>query len=144
MVLPKSQTNPHQRRSLLSLIPTLFTTVPKEIRIDLAWSCFDASYCPRQALRGGSRNYESSIYYVTIIRRCSLFPSCCRNLYSIVWLGRPSNALYEVELLQLSVYQKLSSQDHHFLPHDLLSILLEHLLLRSDPMLRQAVPLLYP
>jgi hypothetical protein len=52
--------------------------------------------------------------------------------------------MYLVELLQLSVYRDLSIQNHHFLPRDLPSILLEHLLLRSDPMLRQALPLLYP
>jgi hypothetical protein len=52
--------------------------------------------------------------------------------------------MYVVELLQLSVYRDLSTQNHHFPSHDLPSILLEHLLLRSGPMLHQALPLLNP
>jgi hypothetical protein len=58
-----------------------------------------------------------------------------------VWLGRPGNAT--VKLLYLSVYKDSSTQNHHVPPHVLpRSILLGHLLLRSDPMLRQSMPLL--
>jgi hypothetical protein len=38
----------------------------------------------------------------------------------------------------------LSTRNHHFPPHVLTNILLEHLLLRSDPTFRRAFPLLYP
>jgi hypothetical protein len=48
------------------------STVPKEVRIDLAWSCFDASNCPCKAVRSGSRSYESSVYVT--FRRQNLFP----------------------------------------------------------------------
>jgi hypothetical protein len=40
----------------------------------------------------------------------------------------------------------MSTQNHHFSPRVITSVLLEHLLLRSDPMLRlfrQALPFLY-
>jgi hypothetical protein len=40
--------------------------IPKEVRIDLAWSCFDASYCPCKAVRSGSRSYYSSLLYMQL------------------------------------------------------------------------------
>jgi hypothetical protein len=42
---------------LASLLYLCISTAPKDVRIDLAWSCFDAS----KAVRGGSRSCYSSL-----------------------------------------------------------------------------------
>jgi hypothetical protein len=102
-------------------------TICKDILTDLAWSSFNASSnCLCKALRNGSGRYESSIYYALSIRRCSLFSRRCRARYVIERFGRPGNDVCS---------EDLSTQNHHFPPHDLSSILLEHLLLRSDHIL---------
>jgi hypothetical protein len=72
-----------------------------------------------------------------------LFPGTCRARYSIMWLGRPGTAVCSGAIVTFCL-EGFYTQNHQFPPHVLTSILLEHLRLRSDPMLRQALPLLYP
>jgi hypothetical protein len=76
-------------------IPSCTSSVPNEVGIDLAWSCFDGCNSPYKAERVADRG--------------------ATNLLSC-------------------------TQIYHFNPHNLTSILLEHLLLRSDPVLSQVLP----
>jgi hypothetical protein len=103
----------------------------KEMRISLAWLCFDASNCPCKAVSSGSRSYYQSS------NRCN-FPSLSVR-YSIVWLDYLGNAVCSWYIVTFYLHGFVYL-DPSFSSHDLPRIMLER---RSDPMLRQALPLLY-
>jgi hypothetical protein len=105
----------------------------ERVRIDLAWSWFDASNCPCKALRSGDQG-AISLLSMQLSVAGVFFTRSCR--FATLLRGSVARAMLYV--LQGFVYK-----NHHFPSHVLTSVLFEHLLLRSDPVLSQSLPLFY-
>jgi hypothetical protein len=115
------------------------STALKDVRIDLAWSCYDASNGPFKAARSGSARHLVCSFpsleplYLALIRLATLLRDSAAEAM-----------LYAAELLQLSIIYRDCLLKTIIPLHDIPSILLELFLPCSNPILRQALPLPYP
>jgi hypothetical protein len=82
---------------------------------------------------------ELLVFYLLTFRNYNLFPGSCHARNAIMWIGCPSNDVW-IGAIAASCQEGFVFSEPSCPSHVLTSILLEHLLLRSDPMLRQALP----